>query len=157
MKILIIVLAFLFSVSFAQAKDIQLLNPDFFGQPTSNSIKLLYDKKADEIQPYMVTTDIKCGKYFAASVYYSKKRVSFAEVRESLNKLYKGYENLALLKESKIAMWRVDNMGFTIQLSQEEKRLCISYIQFQSIKELSKGLMKISGTEIDADNDNECK
>jgi len=54
----------------AGAKHVQLLNPEFFGQPTSTAIKLLYDKKPDEIEPYMVTTDIKCGEYCAASAFY---------------------------------------------------------------------------------------
>jgi hypothetical protein len=83
--------------------------------------------------------------------------VSFAEARESLNKLYKGCENLALFKELKIALWRGEKMGVTIQLLQEDKRLCISYVQFQSMKDLSKGLMEISGAKIEADENNECK
>ena len=63
----------------------------------------------------------------------------------------------ALFKELKIALWRVEKLGFTIQLSQEDKRLCISYVQFQSMKDLSKGLMEISGAKIEADENNECK
>jgi len=90
------------------AQDLQLFNPDFLGQPTTNAIKLLLDKKADEIEPYMVTTDIKCGKYIAASAFYPKK-VTFAQARASLDKIYASYENLSLYKESMQALWRVED------------------------------------------------
>jgi hypothetical protein len=157
MKILIIAFTIIFSFSMAQAKDIQLLNPEFFGQPTSNATKLLYDKKTDEIEPYTVTTDIMCGKYIASSVYYSKKKVTFAEARESLNKLYNGLEILSLFQESKIAMWRIEKKQFSIQLTQGEDGICIVYLQFQPTNNIFQVLMKITGGDTDAIYDNECK
>jgi hypothetical protein len=64
----------------ADGKEIQLFNSKVLGQPTNDGVKLLVDKKGDEIEPYMISTDIKCGKYYAASVYYPKK-VSFEEAK----------------------------------------------------------------------------
>lgn len=156
MKTLIITLTIIFSFSIAQAKDIQLLNPDFFGKPTLSAIRLLYDKKSDEIEPYMVTADIKCGKYYAASVYYSKK-VAFADARESLNKMYKGKENLSLFEESKMACWRVEGEKLSIQLTQEDYGVCIRYIQFQPTKVIFKEMMKAMGADTDALDDKECQ
>lgn len=132
MKTLIVTLAIIISCSTVQAKDIQLLNPEFFGQPTLNAIKLLYDKKSDESEPYNITTDIKCGIYYAASVFYSKN-VTFAEARKSLNKLYNGYENIALLQKDRIAVWRVTNKEFSIQLTREEDHIRINYIHYKSV------------------------
>ncbi len=88
MKILISILAFLFSTTIAQARDVQLFNTDIFGQPTSTTVKLLIDKQPQEIEPYMVSTDIKCGKYYAASVFYRGK-VTFEEIRTSITKYIK--------------------------------------------------------------------
>src|ERR1700690_1631635 len=113
MKMLVIVLSILILCSIAQAKDIQLLNPAFFGQPTTSAIRPLFDKKGGEVEPYMMTTDIKCGKYSAASVFYPKS-VSFTDVRAALNKLYKDYETLSLYKEAVQALWRVVNKQFAI-------------------------------------------
>jgi hypothetical protein len=132
LKMLIVTLAIIISCSTVQAKDIQLLNPDFFGQPTSNAIKLLYDKKSDEGEPYNVTADIKCGIYYAASVFYSNN-TTFNEARESLSKLYKSYEILSLLQKNKIAVWRVENRGFSVQLTQEEDHIRINYIRYESM------------------------
>ena len=132
MKTLIITFIIIISCSTLQAKDIQLFNPDCFAQRTSNAIKLLYDKKVDEREPDSVTADIKCGIYYAASVSYSKD-IAFADARESLNKLYKNYEIRSLLKKNRIAVWRVENEGFSIQLTREKDRIRINYIHYKSV------------------------
>lgn len=155
MKLLIMVLAIFISCSIAQAKDIQLFDPSFFGQPTSSSIKLLFDKKADELEPYMVMTDIKCGKYNAASAFYSNK-VTFKQARESLNKLYKNYENLKLYKESAQALWRVTDKQFAVHLVQEEDKIRIMYLQFQPTKEVFKNMLNTQGDNTNALDEDEC-
>jgi len=130
MRIIVALFTILFLCSNVSAKDVQLLNPEFFGQPTSAAIKPLYDKKPGEIEPYMVTTDIKCGRYHAASVFYRGK-ITFAEVRASLNKLYGSYENVSLLTESVQAIWRVEDKGFGIHLVREQEDVVrVMYVQF---------------------------
>jgi hypothetical protein len=150
MRTSILLLTFLLLTSTAQAKNVQLFNPEIFGQPTSNAIKLLNDKKPDEIEPYMVTTDIKCGKYHAASVFYRGK-VSFDEIRGSLNKIYKDYENMKLLKEPTFAVWRNVDKRFAIQLSQEDENVYrVIYIEFLQSKELFESIMKANGADVKA-------
>ncbi len=128
----LVLVSLLYSVT--EAKDVQLFNPDCLGQPTSTAIKLLYDKNLNEIEPYMVTTDIDCGRYRAASVFYREK-VTFADVRASLNRLYKNYENLSLLEESKQARWRVEDKQFLINLVQEQEGIIrVMYLQFRPMK-----------------------
>ena len=160
MRTPILLFTFLALTSTAQAKDVQLFNPDIFGQPTSNTIKLLIDKKADEIEPYMVTTDIKCGKYHAASVFYRGK-ISFDEIRNSLNKSYKNYENLKLLKESTFAVWRVVDKRFAIQLSQQDENVyLVIYLEFLQEKEAFETMMKAMGGDakaIEAFHEDDCK
>jgi len=118
MRIFLLLFAFLLLASTAQAKDVQLFNPDIFGQPTSTAVKLLIDKKSDEVEPYMVTTDIKCGKYSAASIFYRGK-LTFDDIRTTINKSFKNYENLSLLKPPVQAIWRVKDQRFGISLSEE--------------------------------------
>ena len=86
MRILVIAFTIIFFASIAQAKDIQLLNPDFLGKPTSQAIKLLYDKKSDEIAPTIVSAEIKCNKYNASSAFYSET-VTFVQARKSLKQV----------------------------------------------------------------------
>ncbi|HYA13263.1 MAG TPA: hypothetical protein VEF33_02880 [Syntrophales bacterium] len=154
MRIIGVLFSILFLCSVANARDVQLLNPEFFGRPTSMAVKLLYDKKTDEIEPYMVTTDIKCGKYHAASVFYGEK-VTFAEVRASLNKLYGSYEDVSLLKESLQAIWVVKDKRFGIHLVQEvEDVVRVMYIQWRPMKKVTKDTTKAGGTIFE---DDECK
>ncbi|MEK6581845.1 MAG: hypothetical protein AABZ25_05605 [Nitrospirota bacterium] len=148
MKTLFAVFVSLFVCSSASAKDIQLFNPDILGQPTSTAIKILQDKKPDDIEPVNVLVDIKDGKYNAASVFYPKK-VTFAEARESLNKLYKVIENLSLYKESVMSVWRVEDKKFAISIEQEDDHIRIMFIQFQPTKEVFKSILKTMGVDPD--------
>jgi hypothetical protein len=75
----------------AYGKDVQLLNPAFFGQPTSRAVQFLYDKGPDELEPYVVSVDVTCGTYLAATLHY-RAPVTKADVMASLKKLYAGYE-----------------------------------------------------------------
>lgn len=133
LKVIFTVLVIMLSCSLSYAREVQLLNPDVFGQPTSNAVKLLLDKKTDECEPYKITTDIKCGIYYSASVFYSQD-IAFAETRESLNKLYKRHENIKLLKKNKIAVWRIENEGYSIQLTREKDHIRINYINYKTIE-----------------------
>jgi hypothetical protein len=94
MKISLLLLSVLIFAANAQANDVQLFNPDLFDQPTSVAIKLLFDKKPNEIESYMKKTDIKCGKYYAATVFY-RGEVTFSVLRASLNKLYNSASSIA--------------------------------------------------------------
>ncbi len=150
MRISILLFSFLLFAADVQANDVQLFNPDIFGQPTSVAIKPLLDKTSNEIEPYMVKTDIKCGKYYAATIYYRGK-VTFGDIRTSLNKIYKNYENMKLLKEPVQASWRVEDKRFSIYLAQEAEGIfSVIYIHFQSSKEMFKAMMKAEGGDINA-------
>ncbi len=150
MRISVFLLAILLLASAAQARDIQMFNPDVFGQPTSTAIKPLIDKKSDEIEPYMVTIDIKCGKYYAASIFYRGK-IAFADIRTSLNSMYNKYEDIALLKEPVQAIWRVEDKRFAISLFQEDEGIFrVMFIQFLPNKEMLKAMMKAYGGDVKA-------
>ncbi len=160
MRVFILFLLIFLWASTVQARDVQLFNPNLFGQPTSTAVKLLSDKKSDEIEPYMVSTDIKCGKYYAASIFYRGK-VTFEEIRTSINKIYKNYEKLSSLKEPVLAIWRVTDNKFMISISQEAEGIFrVTYIQFLPSKEIFKAMMKFEGGDIkaiDAMDEEDCK
>jgi hypothetical protein len=130
MKTLIGAIIFTLACSAAYAKDVQLFNPNIFGQTTSNAVRILQDKRFDEIEPGNIILDIKNNKFVGATVLYSKP-TTFAEVRDSLNRLYKNSENMLLFKEGVTASWSIEDKKFVIQLSQEENRIRVIYIQFQ--------------------------
>jgi hypothetical protein len=157
MRIFVTIFTFLLLASAAQAKDIQLFNPDILGQPTSTAVKLLIDKKADEVEPYMVTTDIKCSKYSAASIFYRGK-LSFDDIRTTINKSFQNYENLSLLKPPVQAIWRVKDRRFSISLREEAEGIFrVTYIKFISNTEAFKAIMKVEGIDVDAIDEDDCK
>jgi hypothetical protein len=156
MRIICVVLASIFASSVAQAKGIQLFNPDVFGQPTSTAIKILQDKKPDDIEPASVLVDIRKGKYIASSLFYSKK-MTFEEARETLNKQYKTNENLSLYKPSIMSVWRVTDKKFTISLVQEDDHVRIMFIQFQPTKEIFKSTLKTMGVDPEELDSADCK
>jgi hypothetical protein len=90
-RVLIVLMSMTAIAASGHADDVQLLDPRFFGQPTSAPVRLLFDKSPDEHAPYLVQTDIKCDVYYAATVFY-RHPITAADVRTSLRQHYSGYE-----------------------------------------------------------------
>lgn len=155
MKRIIASFAIILLGSIAEAKDLQLFNPDVFGQPTTKEIKPLNDKKIDEIEPFLVKLDIKDGKYFASTITYPLQ-LTFEEARESLNRYYKKYEHTVFKKPAMIA-WRVTDKKFMISLTKEEDAIQVIYIQFQPDEVIFKSILKSMGADMDCINDSKCK
>ncbi len=106
--------------------------------PTAKPVKLFRDKEAGDAEPYVVWTDVACGEYDAASVFY-RHPVTFQHVRDALNKLYGAFEtpnpssaDRAQVPFSKdppmMALWRIvdpritseERAILTIQLTTDE-------------------------------------
>ena len=157
MKHIILILIVLLLSPAADGKEIQLFNTEVLGQSTKDGVKLLVDKKADEIEPYVIKTDIKCGIYYAASVYYPEK-VTFEEARASINKQFNKYENLSAWKRNENhANWRITDKRFSINIFKEESPLRVSYIQLQPSKEVFKRMLILQSAEEEDFDKEECK
>ena len=141
--------------SIAEAKDIQLFNPDLFGQPANKEIKPLNDRKTDEIEPNIVKLDIKDGKYIASTITYPAQ-ITFEEARESINRYFKKYEHNNY-KTHAMAVWRVTDKKFMISLTKEKDAIQMIYIQFQPDEVVFKSLLKSMGADVDCIKDNVCK
>jgi hypothetical protein len=155
MKRIITSFAIVLLCSIAEAKDIQLFNPDLFGQPTTKEIKPLNDRKTDEIEPIIIKLDIKDGKYIASTITYPAQ-ITFEEARESINRYYKKYEH-NVYKTPAMAVWRVTDKKFMISLTREEDTIQLIYIQFQPNEMVFKSILKSMGADVDCIKDNVCK
>lgn len=92
-------------------RGIQLFNTQVFGRPTSEAVKLLVDKAPGDAEPFVIWTDVECGEYFAASVFY-RTPVAFEELRAALNRQYAPFELAGPSSKdvpwsTTMAMWRV--------------------------------------------------
>lgn len=132
----------------AEAKDIQLFNPDVLGQSTATELKLLQDKKGDQIEPIGILVNSKEGRFIAATVIYPKE-VTFQAARDALNKIYKKYEKESMLRDNEMAFWRVEDKKFALNLIREEDQIRILYIQFQPTEEVMKDILKSIGANIE--------
>ena len=129
----------------AQLHWVQLFDPGIFGKPTSEPVKLLIDKKLpEEIEPYVIWTDVRCGRYIAASVYY-RKPVTIEDVRESLNLIYAA-DAKQELQSPTFGIWRVESQGFAIQLADEgDEGVVVRFIHFLPSGEMWRGMMQAQG------------
>src|SRR5262245_7951470 len=102
-----------------QVTGAQLPNPSIFGRPTSEAVKLLVDKRAGDAEPFVVWSDVRCGRYFAASAFY-RPSVTPAVVKAAITKAY-GTETVSPSGKSQdtFGLWRVESQGFSIQMTVE--------------------------------------
>lgn len=63
---------FALAAAAAQVSAVQLPDPDMFGRSTGEAVKLLVDKKTGDVEPMVVWSDVRCGKYVAASAFYDR-------------------------------------------------------------------------------------
>ena len=112
-----------------QAKELRHFNPAIFGKSVDNPIKLLLHGKSNSVEHTGILTDIKGGKFYAATITYPES-VSFEEARSSLNKLYKKYEKDSFSENPNMGLWRDEDKKFAIQLTEHENVVRIVYISF---------------------------
>jgi hypothetical protein len=108
---------FLLSVSSSRAGDVQVFNTDVLGQPTSQPIRLLVDKKSGDSEPFVLWTDVACGRYIAASAFYQKP-VVVSDVVVTLEKLYG--TSMRLFFGPPMWLWRLTDKRFAIQLMEAD-------------------------------------
>ena len=135
----------------AQSHKVQLFNADIFGTATSAPVRLLLDKtdKA-EVEPYVIWTDIRCGRYIGASAFY-RKPVTAQDLRDALNEQYPG-SALDKKKNSDLTLWRVESRGFAIQLVDKgEDGIDVIYLHFAPHTDVWKNIMKTQGFKEAAD------
>jgi hypothetical protein len=102
----------------AQGVGLQLPNAAIFGRPTSEPIRPLRDKEADETEPVSILTDIRCGRYSAITALYPPE-VSEAAAKMAVSSLY-GSEKV-MPSGAPLGMWRVESQRFSIMVGVERE------------------------------------
>ena len=104
----------------ASASGVQLFNIDVLGKPTSEPVKLLADRVAGDAEPFVVWTDVSCGEYVAASVFY-REPVTLHAVRTAVNKTYGAFE-MPASKAPVAVLWRITEPGMLPSAGREPGR-----------------------------------
>jgi hypothetical protein len=139
-RVLMLAAVCLAAVRPTEAGGVQLFNTEVLGVQTSKAVRLLVDPAVGDAEPYVVWSDIACGAYYAASVFY-RKPVTFDQVRVALNGRYASFETSSPELKARpfsasMGLWRVidpqgtpsERQGFAIQLSVDEEGVRVIYI-----------------------------
>lgn len=139
-----IAIALFLIVGAAQAEGLRHFNATgVFGKSVDDAVILLLPGDAAAIQPLTIMTDVKDGKYYAATVTFPET-VTLAQARASLNALYPGTEKSSFADDPNMGLWRVEQHRFAIQVSHDKTGLRVIYITFQPTKEIIKTLQNLS-------------
>ena len=92
-----------------------MFNTDVLGHSTSEALKLLVDREAGQVEPFVVWADVKCGKYVAGSAFY-REPVRLSDVVAQINRLYARFNVMPDF------VWRVTDKGFSIQVADEKEK-----------------------------------
>ena len=139
MRVLIL---FLLASLTLKGADIRYFNPGIFGKSANDPVRLLLPGKPEALHPFTIMTDIKEGKYFAATVSYPKK-ITLDEARDALNQRYKNYERASFATNALMGLWRTEADRYAIQLTENEDAIQVIYISFMKLSETWKHLEKI--------------
>jgi len=115
---------------------IRLLNTKIFGHSADDAVVLLQPNDGSKVDPEYVLTDIKGGRYYAATVAYPTTLIVDA-VRASINEVYGKYELRDL-----DGVWRNTDEQFTIGLNTDADGIHVMYITFQPAQEVFKNMLK---------------
>jgi len=115
---------------------LRLLNTKIFGHSADDAVVLLQPNDGSKVDPEYVLTDIKDGRYYAATVCYPPT-LTVDDVRRSVNEVYGKYELRDL-----DGVWRDADEKFTIALNKDVDGIHVMYITFQPIREVFKNMLK---------------
>jgi len=119
---------------------IRLLNTKIFGHSADDAVVLLQPNDGSKVDPEYVLTDIKGGRYYAATVCYPPT-LTVDDVRTSINEVYGKYE-LRDLVTPEGGVWRNVDDKFAIGLNKDADGIHVIYITFQPIREVFKNMLK---------------
>ena len=119
--------------------DIRYFDPGIFGKSANEPVTLLTPGKPEALHPFTIMTDIKEGRYFAATVSYPKK-VTLDEARDALNQRYKNYEKASFATNALMGLWRNEDDRHAIQLTENDDAIQVIYISFMKFSETWKHL-----------------
>ena len=124
--------------------SVQFFNEALLGADPTQPIPVLLPSETAKWVPKQVVIDYDKNACVGAIIHYERE-YSFEELRDALNLRFSSYEDTAFAKDPKMGIWRVENSGFTIQLSdnEEEDSYIAIYIRFADSSIVSERLEEL--------------
>lgn len=121
-----------------------------FTQSPTDAIPVLLTCSNAEWSPRQVVLDYKDGACYGAMVHYDRLR-SFEVIRSAINSRFGKHEQPSFADDPTMGIWRMDDAGFSIQLSDddEEDSYMAIYVQFVDPATMASKLEELNETEPD--------
>lgn len=128
--------------------SVQLFNEAVLGSSPTDPIPMLLTSANADWSPKQVVLDYKDNACYGAMVHYDRSQ-SFDVLRSAINARFGEHEQPTFADDPTMGIWRMDDAGFTIQLSdaEEEDSYMAIYILFVDPATMATKLDELNETE----------
>ncbi len=112
-------------------ESVQLFNEAVLGSAPTDTIPMLLPNTTSAWAPKQVVLDYKDNACYGAMIHYERSR-PFESLRRAFNLRFHAHENETFATEPTMGIWRMEDAGFAIQLSdnEDEDSFMAIYIRF---------------------------
>jgi len=128
------------TISYGQ--EIRLFNPKVFGKSVERPItQLIPSETKNAILPMSIQIDIENGKYFAATITYSKK-TPFLDIQNEIKKHYPK-ASVKSFGNGDLVVFRNEEEKFAIQVDNNDCNIQAIYVPFVSTERILQSVKKV--------------
>ena len=130
--------------------SVQLFNESVLGSAPTDAIPMMLPNATATWAPTQVILDYKDNACYGAMIHYERSR-PFESLRHAFNSRFGAHEQRTFANEPAMGIWRMEDAGFTIQLSDndEEDSFLAIYIRFVDPGMAAAKLQELHDTEPD--------
>ncbi len=128
--------------------SVQLFNEAVLGSSPTDAIPMLLTNESASWLPKQIILDYKDGACYGAMVNY-ERRHSFEFLRAAINARFAKHERPTFANDPTMGIWRMDEKGFSIQLSdgEDEDSFLAIYILFVDPETIVTRLKEMNETD----------
>ncbi len=127
---------------------VQLFNEAVLGSSSTDAKPVLLMCPNAEWSPRQVVLDYKDGVCYGAMVLYDRSQ-SFELIRSAINSRFGKHEQPFFADDPTMGIWRMDDAGFSIQLSDDDAddSYVVIYVQFVDPATMASKLAELNETQ----------
>lgn len=129
-------------------ENVQLFNESVLGSDPTESIPILLPNVIATWAPKQVVLDYKDNACYGAMVHYERSH-PFETLRRAINSRFGEHEQPTFANDPTMGIWRIEDAGFTIQLSDsdDEDSYMAIYVLFVDPASMATKLEELSKTK----------
>jgi hypothetical protein len=116
---------------------VQFFNEKVLGELGTTATTTLLPADKDAWSPKTIALDYENGLCYGAIVHYPKT-ASFEELRSAINGRFKTWESTTFASDPTMGIWRNEDEGFTIQLTEDDDSFQAIYVRWAEAEIVSR-------------------